>query len=338
MKSPRIPAFTIRLAAHEHQISLAEIGRQIYDNLRDLGRALSGDAWSCFPFCSDNRSPDWHRPWPRMRDFRDSFVTGLPQVPPTDGHECETIKLDLLADLNRQRQMFGAGAMELVGTALMKANQVVDEFERDLTAKPSRPLTKVDMHYHANVVIRSRIQKFLDAEVTDGRLLVIEVADERVVTLRSLVTWAFPHGIMVEQDALPGCTSALAHSTYHYLYQRHLDEQVRDQSDAFMKPPSAKTQEQGMAHKLQSRTLPLQAEIERAMDEALNRDDASSVWNALVMLADQQVGPLIGLSSAGIKYYGKGYQATGEHDVFTKKNLRDRMDRARRRATTREDS
>lgn len=338
MKPPKIPPFTIRLAAHEHQIPLAEIGRQIYDNLGDLGRTFSGDAWSCFPFCPDNRSPEWHRSWPRMRDFRDSFVTGLPQVPPTDGHECEAIKLELLADLNRQRRMFAAGAMELVGTALIKASQVVDEFERDLTAKPSRPLTKVDMHYYANVVIRSRIQKFLDAEVTAGRLLVIPADDEKIVALRSLVTWAFPHGIMVEQDALPGCTAALAHSTYHDLYQRYLDEEVRDQSDALTAPPSARTQEQGMAHKLQSRTLPLQAEIERAMNEAVNRDDTSSVWNALLILADQQVGSLLGFSSAGIKYYGKGYQTSGKPDVFTKKNLRDRMDRARRRVKTRENS
>jgi hypothetical protein len=52
-------------------------------------------------------------------------------------------------------------------------------------------------------------------------------------------------------------------------------------------------------------------------------------------MAEAQYGVLVGYSSDGVQYRGKKHTETGEPDVFTFKNLRDRIDGARRRAKTR---
>lgn len=88
-------------------------------------------------------------------------------------------------------------------------------------------------------------------------------------------------------------------------------------------------------HRLGSRATPLTAEITEARRLAMDPQNPKSVWDELVKLAEKQTGSLVGYSSDGVQYRGKGYQDTGTPDVFTLKNLRDRMGGARRRAKTR---
>ena len=79
------------------------------------------------------------------------------------------------------------------------------------------------------------------------------------------------------------------------------------------------------------KSVPLGAEVSQARSLALDSDDATTVWGELVKLAEKGVGSLIGHSSDGVQYRGARYQATGEPDVFTLKNLRDRLQRAKAR-------
>ncbi len=106
-------------------------------------------------------------------------------------------------------------------------------------------------------------------------------------------------------------------------------------------PADAEEQEVGAGgmgqvtkHQLKSRTYPLDAVIEQATNSALSPKDTSSVYGEMVRLAElkDKPAPLIGFCTEGIQYQGKKYQETGEPDIFTKKNLRDRMTR---RAKTR---
>ena len=88
--------------------------------------------------------------------------------------------------------------------------------------------------------------------------------------------------------------------------------------------PPAETQP-GKQHVLKRRTELLDAEIRRAKELAIDSSDANSVWSEVCKLAEQKTGALIGFSSDGVQYRGPIYQATQEPDVFTFKNLRDRM-------------
>lgn len=84
------------------------------------------------------------------------------------------------------------------------------------------------------------------------------------------------------------------------------------------------------------RATPLSAEIAKARENAgNNRDNAQSVWDELVKLAEAKCGALVGYSSDGVQYRGKVYQETGTPDVFTLKNLRDRTGGAQRREAKR---
>lgn len=85
----------------------------------------------------------------------------------------------------------------------------------------------------------------------------------------------------------------------------------------------------GIVHKITNRTQPLDAEIEVAEGNAINRDNAQSVWAELTTLAESGTGAMIGYSSDGIQHRGTKYRESGEPDVFTFKNLRDRMSRKR---------
>lgn len=79
------------------------------------------------------------------------------------------------------------------------------------------------------------------------------------------------------------------------------------------------------------KSVPLSAEVLEARSLAIDSDDTTSVWAELVKLAEKGMGSLIGHSSDGVQYRGAKYQATGEPDVFTQKNLRDRLKRAKAR-------
>jgi len=81
----------------------------------------------------------------------------------------------------------------------------------------------------------------------------------------------------------------------------------------------------GVKHKIVNRIQPLRAEIKFAMSTAIDSADAMAVWTVLGKLAETQYGSLIGFSSDGIQYMGKNYQANGTPDIFTFKNLRQRM-------------
>ncbi|MBP0629990.1 hypothetical protein [Cupriavidus sp. AcVe19-1a] len=96
--------------------------------------------------------------------------------------------------------------------------------------------------------------------------------------------------------------------------------------------PSADPTDNVARHTLtKGKSVPLSAEVSRAKSLAIDSDAASSVWAELVKLAEIGVGSLIGHSSDGVQYRGAKYQATGEPDVFTQKNLRDRLKRAKAR-------
>ena len=84
-------------------------------------------------------------------------------------------------------------------------------------------------------------------------------------------------------------------------------------------------------HSLGTRSNILNPIIDAAKKTAAQPDQPQSVWAELVTLAELKnpQPPLIGYSSDGIQYRGKRYEKTGEADVLTSKNLRDRMKRER---------
>jgi hypothetical protein len=75
----------------------------------------------------------------------------------------------------------------------------------------------------------------------------------------------------------------------------------------------------------------LTAEIAHAKANAPDPTSVTSIWGELTKLAECGFGMLIGFSSDGVQYRGTNYQAIQEPDVFTQRNLRDRMRRAKTR-------
>lgn len=325
MTSLTIPPVSVLLAAHERQIPLAAIVHQIYDSIRTLGKSVSGHPWTCFPFCTHEHAPDQSRSWPRMGDFRDALVAGLLQAPPSDNSECARIKQLLAADLERQRQMFLEDALHLTGDFLACANTIVDDRERDLTALPGSPLTQDDMRFYARLKIQTRIRQMLDADIASGLLVVS--ADGEQVLLDNLVAWSVGRKIMVKQDAFPGC-SALVDASYQRIHLKLSG--VPAVVLAGLQPQKGMS---GTKHKIKNRTQPLEAEIDFAMTKAIAPGDPATVWTTLSKLAEEGYGAMVGYSSDGIQYRGKKYQANGELDVLTFKNLRQRMDSAKRAKT-----
>jgi hypothetical protein len=88
----------------------------------------------------------------------------------------------------------------------------------------------------------------------------------------------------------------------------------------------------GTTHRLANRTSVLSAEIEEAKRRVLDCTNVQSVWTELTKMAEHTIpyGCLVGYSSDGVQYRGKTYQLSQTPDVFTKKNLRDRMQRKKR--------
>jgi len=84
-------------------------------------------------------------------------------------------------------------------------------------------------------------------------------------------------------------------------------------------------------HRIKNRARNLDSEIGLAQKNALIASDVASVWTEVTKLAEAKIGGLIGLTSEGVQYMGKRYQETGEPDIFTRKQLADRMRRDRAR-------
>ncbi len=91
-----------------------------------------------------------------------------------------------------------------------------------------------------------------------------------------------------------------------------------------------------MVHKLKNRTSPLDAEITKAKSLAIDKTSPQSVFEELKKMAINKEGALVGYSSDGVQYMGKTFESNETPDVFTLKNLRDRMNSksAKRRAKT----
>ncbi|CAN0620205.1 conserved protein of unknown function [Burkholderia multivorans] len=77
-------------------------------------------------------------------------------------------------------------------------------------------------------------------------------------------------------------------------------------------------------HKLRNRIHVLGAEIDEAKKNALQPDDVSSVWAELAKLAEARKGCLLGMDDGDVKY-----ERDGEIRYFKKKDLGDRMRRAK---------
>lgn len=86
-------------------------------------------------------------------------------------------------------------------------------------------------------------------------------------------------------------------------------------------------------HRIGARSHTLDAVIRLAAKTAVAPDDHQSVWAELVTLAESEnkPAPLAGYSSDGIQYKGKTYEEKQEFDIYTKKNLRDKMARDKAR-------
>jgi hypothetical protein len=98
-------------------------------------------------------------------------------------------------------------------------------------------------------------------------------------------------------------------------------------------PDGAKQVATITTNRMKTRTHALDAVIGLATKTALASEDHHSVWAELVKLAESKgrPAPLAGYSSDGIQYRGKLYEEKQEFDIYTKKNLRDKMARDRAR-------
>jgi hypothetical protein len=88
-------------------------------------------------------------------------------------------------------------------------------------------------------------------------------------------------------------------------------------------------------HKINGREPAIMsAEIERAKGNAPTPPTVASVWGELTKLAEGKFGVMIGFSTDGIQYRGRKYQSSGDLDIFTQRNLRERMTREAARKRT----
>lgn len=95
-------------------------------------------------------------------------------------------------------------------------------------------------------------------------------------------------------------------------------------------PPAA---QETRTHKTQTRTNDLAAIIERAKQNAANPNDTSSVWAALVRLAElpteKRPAPLIGVEENNGRLEIRYQANNGDIKYFTRAALADRLRRAR---------
>jgi hypothetical protein len=332
---------SIHLLAHELQLSVSSIRNQIYDGLKATGEVTP--TFACFPFGAQLGSAARYRPWPKMGDFRDSLVRGLLSSPPADEHQCAAIKKALLADLEKRRCSFSARSREVKGDELVIVNRIVAGLAVELAHLSESDLTHLDMREFACLEIRGRIRQMVDGDIASGTLLVGVDGADKDIGVDALVAWAAPKRIQVEQESLPGCLSYV-HESYRRLHQQSAGESVeagkaRDTANreisASMPVPGATHQapvaETVIVHRLESRAQPMSAEIATAIKQAVNPDDAASVWDALTKLAKEKFGCMVGNSAEGIKYRGKNFERTGDWDFLTYQNLCHRLGRRKRR-------
>lgn len=100
-------------------------------------------------------------------------------------------------------------------------------------------------------------------------------------------------------------------------------------ADADPLVPKATAKPATTVHKASSRSNPLDAVIRKAKELAVDPDDRSSVWAALIELAksSDRPAPLVGF----VEEEGVKYQTESGIKFFTQKNFRDRERRARAR-------
>ena len=92
--------------------------------------------------------------------------------------------------------------------------------------------------------------------------------------------------------------------------------------------PTAAKPSKPFTHKIKNRAEAiLTPEITQAKVKAPDPNSVASVWGELTKLAESGFGVMIGFSSDGIQYRGRKYQADQIPDVFTRRNLRERMTR-----------
>ncbi len=161
------------------------------------------------------------------------------------------------------------------------------------------------------------------------------------------IKWADAHGFEVpwlESAHSTGLIDAVALGVVSTAGQGVLDdggskttearqEQKQDLGAALPPPAIEETPTATITpHRIGTRGNILKAVIKKAETTATDADDPESVWAELVKMAENNPpAPLIGYSSDGIQYRGAKHQDSGEPDVFTKKNLRERMRRAKAR-------
>lgn len=105
-------------------------------------------------------------------------------------------------------------------------------------------------------------------------------------------------------------------------------EEISSQVVPVDQTPSAVNEEQAIVHRtIQKRKHILDAEIKIARERATDPNDIHGVWSELAKLAQAKEGCLLGLGNDNEIKYGTGEDVK----VFMKKNLGDRLRRAKRR-------
>ncbi|WP_295766006.1 hypothetical protein [Undibacterium sp.] len=99
-----------------------------------------------------------------------------------------------------------------------------------------------------------------------------------------------------------------------------------DHSQTKKIPAINKTALNSTRHTIKNRSANIDSEIAKATSIAINPENADSVFSELVKLGDIRYGCLIGSAEDSVKY-----RDGGEVRIFTKRNLRDRMRRAKER-------
>jgi len=84
-------------------------------------------------------------------------------------------------------------------------------------------------------------------------------------------------------------------------------------------------------HKMESRNRLLDAEINRAIENSLDKSITQSIWDALVKMAVNREGCLLGLGEDNEIKYG----TNADIKILTKDNLRDRLYRKKKRGKPR---
>jgi hypothetical protein len=207
MKANKNSPATIRLEAHQREISLTQIAK-----------ALAAPLLREIPITPGMGTI---AAWTRTSDFRDAVMAGLTVLPPQNEAERVHIRQVLKADLELRRQRLAKCEEGTIAAALalLEVRRIDDTDQRLQSDLPNAPVHPKDMCEYARIMVNARIRKMLDDDVAAGRLTASCVNDKRTVDLDSLVKWAVFRRVSVEQDALPGCQS-FVQAAYLRLHQQ----------------------------------------------------------------------------------------------------------------------